>query len=104
MNGYIVDWNVLIQIGFGIVMSVGAYLYRDLKAETVSVKTRAEKTQEEFLNYKLAASEKYVTHDHLAQAVTNLHKTLENVAAGVIRVEARINNQIDNSNHRGNNP
>ena len=94
------DWNVLIQIAIGVVLSVGAYLYRDLRTETVSVKVKADKTYEELLNYKLMASEKYVTNDHLAQAVINLNKTLENVASGIIRVEQRLNNQIDNSNAR----
>lgn len=94
------DWNVIIQIAIGVVLSVGAYLYRELKSQTVEVKTKGDKTFEELLNYKLACAEKFVTKDHLAEAVTNLHKTLENVAAGVVRVEARLNNQIDNSNAR----
>lgn len=94
------DWNVIIQIAIGAVLSVGAYLYRDLKAETTAVRVKADKTEVELLNYKLLASEKYITYDHLAQAIENLHKTLENVAASMVRVETRLNNQIDNSNAR----
>jgi hypothetical protein len=98
------DWNVIIQIAIGVVLSVGAYLYRDLKSQTVDVKTKADKTYEELLNYKLMASEKFVTNGALAHAVENLNRTLENVSEGIIRVEQRLNNQIDNSNHRSNNP
>lgn len=104
MGEFTMDWNSIIQIAFGVVLSVGAYLYRDLKAGTDVVKAKADKTQEELLNYKLMAAEKYVTNSHLEQAVESLHKTLETVAASMVRVETRLNNQIDNSNHRSNNP
>jgi hypothetical protein len=98
------DWNVVIQIAIGVVLSVGAYLYRALKADTDAVQAKADKTYEELLAYKLVASEKYVTNGALVHAVENINRTLENVSSGIIRVEQRLNNQIDNSNHRGNNP
>lgn len=95
------DWNVIIQIAIGVVLSVGAYLYRELKAETVAVRVKADKTYEELLNYKLLSSEKFVTNGALAHAVDNITKTLETVAGSILRVESRLNNQIDNSNARG---
>lgn len=99
-----IDWNVIIQIAIGLAFSVGAYLYRELKAKTEQVQAKADKTHEALLGFMLLASEKYVTNGALAHAVENLNKTLENVSSGIIRVEQRLNNQIDNSNHRGNNP
>jgi hypothetical protein len=96
------EWNIVIQITIGVILSVGAYLYREMKADTVAVRAMAEKTKDELMNYKLASSEKYVTNDHLAQAVTNMNKTLESVAGSILRVEQRLNNQIDNSNARSN--
>ena len=99
-----IDWNVIIQIAIGVALSVGAYLYRELKAKQDSIQAKADKTHEALLNYMLLASEKFVTNGALAHAVENLNKTLENVSSGIIRVEQRLNNQIDNSNHRGNNP
>lgn len=53
------------------------------------------------LNYKVHVAETYVTSGQLTKAVENLNKTLENVSSGIIRVEQRLNNQIDNVNHRG---
>jgi hypothetical protein len=100
----VIDWNIVVQIAIGVVLSVGAYLYRELKAEANDVKAKADKTYEELLNYKLMASEKFVTNGALAHAVDNINKTLETVAGSILRVEQRLNNQIDNSNHRGNNP
>ena len=98
------DWNVIIQIAIGVVLSVGAYLYRELRSESNATKSIADKTREDLLNYKLLASEKFVTNGALAHAIDNITKTLETVAGSVLRVESRLNNQIDNSNHRGNNP
>lgn len=95
-----IDWNLVVQLVVGVVLSVGAYLYRQLKQDTTEVKAKLDRTHEEFLNYKLHATEKFVTNDHLAQAVTGINRTLENVAASMVRVEARLNNQIDNSNAR----
>jgi len=95
-----VDWNMLIQIGIGIVIAVIAYFHNTLKNETRDVKAKADKTYEEFMNYKLYAAEKFVTVDHLTTTMENVHRTLESVAAGMLRVEARLNNQIDNSNAR----
>lgn len=97
------DWNIVVQISIGVALSIGAYLYRELKAATDVVKDKADKTYEELLNYKLASSEKFVTNGHLEQAVESLHKTLETVAASMVRVETRLNNQIDNSNARSSN-
>ena len=98
------EWNLIINVAIGVVLSVGAYLYKDLKADTDAVKAKADKTYEELLQYKLSSTEKFVTNDHLAHAVSNLNKTLETVAGSILRVEQRLNNQIDNSNHRGGNP
>lgn len=103
MNGFTMDWNALIQIALGVVLSVGAYLYRDLKASTDEVKATSAKTAQDLVDHKLKSSEKFVTSDHLAQAVGNINKTLETVAASMVRVEQRLNNQIDNSNARNNN-
>jgi hypothetical protein len=103
MTGYIMDWNALIQIALGVVLSVGAYLYNDLKKSTDDVKVSAAKTAQDLVDHKLKSSEKFVTSDHLAQAVGNINKTLETVAASMVRVEQRLNNQIDNSNARNNN-
>lgn len=103
MNGFIVDWSVLAQIASGIVISIIAYLHNALKNETAEVKAKGDKTYEELMNYKLAASDKFVTTDHLTQTMENVHKTLESVAAGMLRVEARLNNQIDNSIARSSN-
>ncbi len=97
-----IDWNMLIQIGIGIILSVGAYLYNTLKNETKEVKAKSDKTYEEMMNYKLYAAEKFVTVDHLTFTMENVHRTLETLAAGMLRVEARLNNQIDNSNARNN--
>ena len=94
------DWNIVIQIAIGVMLSVGAYLYRDLKADTDEVKKRADKTHDDLVEHKLKSSERFVTSDHLAQAVGNINKTLETVAASMVRVEQRLNNQIDNSNAR----
>ena len=95
-----IDWNMVIQAAFTLVFGIGAYLYLALKSETKEVKAKADKTFEELMNYKLAAAEKFVTVDHLTTTMDNVHRTLESVAASMLRVEARLNNQIDNSNAR----
>ena len=48
------------------------------------------------MEYKVHVAETFVTTDQLTRAIENLNKTLENVAGGVLRVEARLNQQLDN--------
>lgn len=98
-----IDWNMVIQITIGVILSIGAYLYNSLKNDTKDVKIKADKTLEELMNYKLYVAEKFVSVDHLTVTMENVHRTLETMAAGVLRVEARLNNQIDNSNARNSN-
>jgi len=96
----VIDWNVVAQVVIGIVVVIISYFHNSLKNETNEVKIKAAKIYEEFMNYKLYAAEKFVTVDHLTTTMENVHRTLESVAAGMLRVEARLNNQIDNSNAR----
>ena len=83
-----IDWNMVIQIVMGLAFTVIGYLYKELKGNS-------DKNREEFLIYKTHVAETYVSNDKLTDAVGNLNKNVENVAAGVLRIESRINNQLD---------
>jgi esterase/lipase len=96
MGFKMIDWNIVIQIVVGLVLAVGGYLYKELKS-------KAEKTYEEFLIYKTHVATHYVSNDKLTEAVGDLRRTVDNVASGILRIEARMNNQIDNrANNNGN--
>ena len=90
------EWQIVAQSVVALVLAVGGYLYRELKV-------KVDKTHEDFLVYKTFVAEKYVSNDKLMEAVGNLNKTVDNVASGILRIEARLNNQIDNrANQNGN--
>jgi hypothetical protein len=55
----------------------------------------------ELLNYKVHVSERYVSNDKLNETVNNLNKNVEQLSAGVLRIETRLNSQMDNR-HLGN--
>lgn len=86
------DWNMVIQIVIGLAFTVGGYLYNELK-------NKADKTYEEFLIYKTFVATNYVSNDKLTEAVGNLNKSVDSVASGILRIEQRLNNQIDNRNN-----
>lgn len=79
----------IVQGLIAIVLTVGAWMFRD-------VKMTAEKTKDEFLAYKTHVAERYVSSDQLTKTIDNLYKTLDNVAGAVSRIETRLNNQADN--------
>lgn len=86
------DWTTFIQIAAAIVLGVGGFLYRELKF-------KVDKTYEEFLAYKVHAAETFITIDQLTRIVENLNKAVANVNDAVLRIEQRLNNQMDNRNH-----
>jgi len=91
-----IDWNIVLQLIVGLALAVGGYLYKELKH-------KAEKTYEEFLIYKTHVATHYVSNDKLIEAVSNLRSSVDTVASGILRIEARLNNQIDNrANNNGN--
>lgn len=91
-----IDWSVVAQIVVGCIIAVGAWLYRELKS-------KVDKTHEDFLVYKTSVAEKYVSNDKLTETVANLKSTVETVASGILRIENRLNNQIDNRNNNNGN-
>lgn len=85
------DWQAIFYSLVGIAFLVGGYLYRELKA-------KVDKTHEDSLTFKTYVAEHYVSNNKLAEAVSNLNRNVESVAAGVLRIETRINSQFDNRN------
>ena len=82
------DWQALATALLGIAVMVISYLYRELKA-------KADKTHEDFLVYQTNVATNYVSNDKLTEAVGNLNRNIETVTAGVLRIESRLNQQID---------
>lgn len=91
-----IDWQAVFYIVAGLLFSIGGYLYKELKS-------KVDKIHEDALTYRTLVATTYVTNDHLAKAVENLNKTVDNVASGILRIEARLNNQIDNHANRNGN-
>lgn len=92
MIGYIVDWNVVIQIVIGLAFTVFGFMYKELK-------NKVDKTHEDFLVYRTHVAERYVSVDQLTKAIENLNSTINSVASAVTRIEGRLNNQLDGRNH-----
>ena len=88
-----IDWQQAAYYIIGLSFAVVGFFYRKLD-------NRAEKTHEAFMAYKVHVAETFVTTDQLTRTIENLNRTVENVAGGVLRIEARLNHQIDNSNTR----
>ena len=82
------DWQALATGLLSVAIMVISYLYRELK-------TKTDKTHEDFLVYKTDVATHYVSNDKLTEVVGNLNRNVESVAAGVLRIETRLNNQID---------
>lgn len=82
------EWQTIILWVMSGIMAVGGYLYRELK-------TKVDKTHEDFLVYRAFVASTYVSNDDLKQEVANMVRSVDNVAAGVLRIEARMNAQID---------
>ena len=78
----------VVQGLMGLLMAIGAYLYRDVKA-------KVDKTHEDFLVYRTHVASTYVSNDELKQTVDNMTRSVDNVAAACLRIEARLNSQID---------
>lgn len=74
---------VLINILLAAFGTVLWFLFRDMK-------TKVEKNQEDFLNYKTYVAETYVNHPALAKAIDTMSKNIEAVASGVTRIEERL--------------
>lgn len=85
------DWQQAAYYITGIAFAVVAFFYKKLDG-------RADKTHEALMDYKVHVAETFVTTDQLTRAIEHLNKTVENVAGGVLRIEARLNHQIDNNN------
>lgn len=85
------DWQQAAYYITGLTFAVVAFFYKKLDS-------RADKTHEALMDYKVHVAETFVTTDQLTRAIEHLNKTVENVAGGVLRIEARLNHQIDNNN------
>jgi len=91
-----IDWQLVFYAVVSLSFTVGGWLYRELKA-------KADRTHEDLLIYKTHVAVTYVSNDKLTDAVSSLNQSVKSVADGVIRIENRLNNQIDNrQNHNGN--
>ena len=84
-----IDWQQAAYYITALAFAVVAFFYKKLD-------NRADKTHDLLMEYKVHVAETFVTTDQLTRAIENLNKTLENVAGGVLRVEARLNQQLDN--------
>lgn len=80
---YQMEWNSIIQLCLGVVVSVVGYLYRD-------VKTKSDATQLDLLAYKLHVSENFVSNDQLARAIEVFNSSIADVKAGVQRIETHM--------------
>lgn len=87
------DWQVIFSIVFGAALAAIGWLYRE-------VKHKVDKTHEEFLIYRTHVAERYVSSEQLTKAIENLNNTINSVAEGMTRIEARLNNQLDNRQHQ----
>jgi hypothetical protein len=85
------DWQQAAYYITGLAFAVVAFFYKKLDS-------RADSTHEALMAYKVHVAETFVTTDQLTRAIEHLNKTVENVAGGVLRIEARLNHQIDNRN------
>ena len=94
-----IDWAQVIYVIVGIAVAIGGYLYKELK-------NKLDRLHEDVLIYKTFVAERYVSNDQLTKAVESLNRSVSSVTEGILRIETRLNNQIDNSNsrtHNGNN-
>ena len=91
MNMDVSTLVAVVQGLMGLLMAIGGYLYRDVKA-------KADKTHEEFLVYRTFVASNYIGNDQLKQVVDNMSRGIDNVAAGMLRIENRLNTQLDRRN------
>lgn len=90
------DATMIIQ---GLLGAFGVVLWYLYTEQTKEVKRIAM----EVLQYKVHVSERYVSNDKLNETVANLNRNVEQLAAGVLRIETRINSQMDSRHNSGTN-
>jgi len=78
----------IVQGLMGLLMAIAGWAYRDLKA-------KVDKTHEDFLLYKVVVATSYIGNEELKAVVDNLTRGLDTVAASTLRIENRINAQLD---------
>lgn len=96
MNMDVSTLVAIVQGLMGLLMAIGGYLYRDVKA-------KADKTHEEFLVYRTFVASTYINNEELRTVVENFSRGLDNVAASMLRVESRLNTQLDRRMDRDSN-
>ncbi len=85
------DAAMIIQALVGALGVVLWFLYTELKK-------KADNQHVDFLNYKLHVAETFVTTNQLTGVIETLNRNVEAVATTALRIEGRLNQQIDNSN------
>lgn len=78
----------IIQGLMGLLMAIAGWTYKDLK-------NKVDKTHEDFLIYKTHVASNYIGNDELRAVVENLSRSIDGVQASLLRVENRLNLQLD---------
>ena len=78
----------IIQGLMGLLLCIVGWTYKDLKF-------KVDKTHEEFLLYKVVVATSYIGNEELKQVVDNLTRGIDGVQASLLRVENRLNLQLD---------
>lgn len=76
----------VVQFLLACVVAIGGFLYKDLKAKT-------EGLQKEFMTYQRYVAEEYATQPQLTRAIDSVIKTVEQMAASLVRIEGRLYDQ-----------
>ena len=89
------EWQSIFLWGLTTVLGVGAYLYREMKAQVNKSIADVDDLHEALLNYKTFVASTYVSNDELRQAIGDMTRSVDNVTASCLRIEARLNVQHD---------